>query len=88
MPPDGWEWAGKKWELDLSSEEWVEERLVGGVEVELEGERWVYDTVQEEVEKEGAGETPRRRGEWRRRRWMRMVRRKMVGAGSPRISRE
>lgn len=80
MPPDGWEWAGKKWELDLSSsEEWVEERLVRGVEVELEGERWVYDTVQDEAEREEVTDRQGRRGEWRRRRWIRMVRRKIMG---------
>ena len=31
-PPEGWEWAGKKWELDLEAGEWVNERLVVGVE--------------------------------------------------------
>ena len=63
QPPRGWEWDSKKWELDLGAREWVEERLVGGVEVEVEGERWVYDLD----------------GEWRRRRWVRMVRRRVVG---------
>jgi hypothetical protein len=83
--PPGWEWAGKKWELDLGSREWVEERVVVGVEVELEGERWVYDVVGGGGEGEGEGEGDagedglgRRRGEWRRRRWVRMVRRKAV----------
>lgn len=79
MPPDGWEWAGKNWELDLSSEEWVEERLVRGVEVELEGERWVYDTVQDEAERDEVTDRQGRRGEWRRRRWIRMARRKIMG---------
>ena len=65
QPPGGWEWEGKKWELDLEAKEWVEERLVSGVEVEIEGERWVYDLE----------------GEWRRRRWMRMVRRKVMREG-------
>lgn len=34
-PPDGWEWAGKKWELDLEAGEWVNERLVVGVEYDV-----------------------------------------------------
>ncbi|KAK7533517.1 integral peroxisomal membrane peroxin-domain-containing protein [Phyllosticta citricarpa] len=42
-PPKGWRWADKKWSLDLSSREWVEERCITGVEVEVEGERWVTD---------------------------------------------
>ncbi|TVY65649.1 Peroxisomal membrane protein PEX29, partial [Lachnellula suecica] len=41
--PAGWEWEEKKWALDLWSREWVEERIITGVEVETEGERWVYD---------------------------------------------
>ena len=63
QPPGGWEWESKKWELDLGAKEWVEERIVSGVEVEVEGERWVYDIE----------------GEWRRRRWVRTVRRKVYG---------
>ncbi|KAI9793458.1 MAG: hypothetical protein M1833_000744 [Piccolia ochrophora] len=43
QPPHGWEWRDKKWTLDLSSREWVEERMITGVEIETEGERWVYD---------------------------------------------
>ncbi|KZF23589.1 Pex24p-domain-containing protein [Xylona heveae TC161] len=42
-PPHGWEWSDKKWALDLLSREWVEERMITGVEIETEGERWVYD---------------------------------------------
>ncbi|KUI74287.1 Peroxisomal membrane protein PEX29 [Cytospora mali] len=49
--PDGWEWSEKKWALDLWSREWVEERIITGVEVETEGERWVYDMYDE---REGA----------------------------------
>ncbi|KAF3010025.1 hypothetical protein E8E13_011454 [Curvularia kusanoi] len=43
QPPRGWRWADKKWTLDLLSREWVEDRCVTGVEVEMEGERWVTD---------------------------------------------
>ncbi|RDL38926.1 Uncharacterized protein BP5553_03266 [Venustampulla echinocandica] len=108
--PEGWEWSEKKWALDLWSREWVEERIITGVEVETEGERWVYDLRYEaeyddrsevgdvdynttlrkgenlkakrkvlpsweegsDAESGGRG----RRGEWRRRRWVRMVKRK------------
>lgn len=45
--PEGWEWSEKKWALDLLSREWVEERIITGVEVETEGERWVYDIYNE-----------------------------------------
>lgn len=71
-PPKGWEWANKKWTLDLASAEWVEGRMVGGCEVEVDGERWVYDI---ETGNEG---TAAKRGEWRRRRWVRRVRREKV----------
>ncbi|ESZ90095.1 hypothetical protein SBOR_9521 [Sclerotinia borealis F-4128] len=103
--PRGWEWSEKKWALDLWSREWVEERIITGVEVETEGERWVYDiryegqeddfvgvidtgssshggsfrakkslpvSWEEASDVDGAG----RRGEWRRRRWVRMVKRR------------
>jgi hypothetical protein len=108
LAPDGWEWSEKKWALDLWSREWVEERIITGVEVETEGERWVYDIYDEREdhqpgsaeedndpsnvggagsgkakhlavpgpgweEMDGAG----RRGEWRRRRWVRRVKRKI-----------
>lgn len=98
--PAGWEWSEKKWALDLWSREWVEERIITGVEVETEGERWVYDIRYEGDDQsttgiadsgsmrkgkgkmlpsweEGIdGAAPGRRGEWRRRRWVRMVKRK------------
>ncbi|MCJ1390578.1 hypothetical protein MMC18_003438 [Xylographa bjoerkii] len=77
--PNGWEWGGKKWELDLGSTEWVEERLIVGVEVEIEGERWVYDIAPDGPEKEDTGVAGGRRGQWRRRRWVRVVRRKVMG---------
>ncbi|KAI1348918.1 integral peroxisomal membrane peroxin-domain-containing protein [Xylaria sp. FL0043] len=103
QPPQGWEWSEKKWALDLWSREWVEERIITGVEIETEGERWVYDIYDEQAEKIGVieGSTlskgknadtskrPRpsweegedgdgRRGEWRRRRWVRLVKRKFI----------
>jgi hypothetical protein len=45
QPPRGWKWSDKKWTLDLLSREWVEERCITGVEVEVEGERWVSDIL-------------------------------------------
>ncbi|KAF2272533.1 Pex24p-domain-containing protein [Westerdykella ornata] len=113
LPPRGWRWRDKKWTLDLMSKEWVEERCVTGVEVEVEGERWVTDLFYEEggeggdqrwsggkgtetgrrdpAGKEGQErqrevlvspwERPNRearKGEWRRRRWVRMVERMPV----------
>ncbi|KAF2689147.1 Pex24p-domain-containing protein [Lentithecium fluviatile CBS 122367] len=112
QPPRGWRWADKKWSLDLLSREWVEERCVTGVEVEIEGERWVTDLHYEELEdasprgkgkgrvkrKEGGARgsdserevlrrawekgRPSRKGEWRRRRWVRGVERVPVNGGS------
>lgn len=108
LPPRGWRWSDKKWTLDLLSREWVEDRCVTGVEVEIEGERWVtdlhYEVLESGGEKEGKREklkkrisskgskdvgeeekavlrraweshAPSRKGEWRRRRWTRMVER-------------
>ncbi|KAM0333041.1 hypothetical protein ACHAQA_001698 [Verticillium albo-atrum] len=112
LPPDAWAWSEKKWALDLWSREWVEERIITGVEVETEGERWVYDMYDEreaaaaraaeglgmpdagdaaevvdwsvrgkakvmplpswEEGEDGEG----KRGEWRRRRWVRLVKRR------------
>lgn len=103
LPPQGWEWSEKKWALDLWSREWVEERIITGVEVETEGERWVYDIYDEHADRVGVVEQPEpstkgkdkatrspfpkpsweegedgdsRRGVWRRRRWVRLVKRK------------
>lgn len=55
LPPEGWEWSEKKWALDLWSREWVEERIITGVEVETEGERWVYDMYDEREAQAAAG---------------------------------
>lgn len=92
QPPKGWEWGDKKWILDLMSQEWVERRMVQGVEIEIEGERWVSDLVPAEGEDPKAvgkgkikqweeGDGQGRIGEWRRRRWIRMVRRKVADDG-------
>ncbi|KAI0009822.1 integral peroxisomal membrane peroxin-domain-containing protein [Xylariaceae sp. FL0662B] len=102
LPPQGWEWSEKKWALDLWSREWVEERIITGVEIETEGERWVYDIFDEQatdrvgvvehptpVKGKGKGKTPSweegeetesRRGDWRRRRWVRLVKRKKIAS--------
>ncbi|KAI0015656.1 integral peroxisomal membrane peroxin-domain-containing protein [Xylariomycetidae sp. FL0641] len=112
-PPPGWAWSEPKWALDLWSREWVEERIITGVEIETEGERWVYDIRNEAddgrggvgiagEEEEGGGgaklekkgskavSVPTvsweegdeidegRRGQWRRRRWVRLVKRKAL----------
>ncbi|KAI9651925.1 MAG: hypothetical protein M1831_007505 [Alyxoria varia] len=80
--PIGWEWKDKKWNLDLLSREWVEERMITAVEVETEGERWVYDIAAGDSQtadkhkpdwQEGNGQGPK--GQWRRRRWIRLVQR-------------
>ncbi|KAF2670154.1 Pex24p-domain-containing protein [Microthyrium microscopicum] len=67
LAPSGWAYADKKWSLDLGAREWVEERLITGVEVEVEGGRWVVDVVEDEGKM--------KHGEWRRRRWVRVVER-------------
>ena len=118
VPPRGWRFADKKWTLDLLSREWVEERCITGVEVEVEGERWVSDLAYEfeddadelaslaESWKSGRsggskkkgkeGEKEKRKavvtweeghgrhklGEWRRRRWVRLVQREQVPMGN------
>lgn len=104
QPPSGWEWIESKWTIDLWAREWVEERIITGIEIEDEGERWVYDLRYEEEDDENCGNslgintkhisaeiqklTPnweqssesersgRKRGDWRRRRWVRNVKRK------------
>ena len=96
--PNGWTWKDKKWSLDLYSREWVERRMITGVEIETECERWVYDIPIEEVETEGprkhrAKSLPKsgweegtgmdKKGLWRRRRWVRNVERVVVKASSP-----
>ncbi|KAG5932109.1 hypothetical protein E4U53_001484 [Claviceps sorghi] len=103
LPPTAWEWSEKKWALDLWSREWVEERIITGVEVETEGERWVYDMWSDRGDRIGVIDTPEpvarkdmaqrlmsweegedgtgRRGDWRRRRWVRLVKRKVATTG-------
>lgn len=60
--PEGWEWSEKKWALDLWSREWVEERIITGVEVETEGERWVYDMYDESEGASGVREEQQQDG--------------------------
>ena len=96
--PTGWEWVTKKWDLDMNSKVWVEERMVQSVMVEEEGERWVIDLLEKDtvaddpevIEKGrnwevrdgrlvgsvGGDSQQGRKGEWRRRRWVRVVKRK------------
>ncbi|KAJ1326673.1 Integral peroxisomal membrane peroxin [Microdochium nivale] len=103
LPPSGWQWSEKKWALDLWSREWVEERIITGVEIETEGERWVYDIYDEKAanqvgiaedytaqgkDKFKIGPTweegedyDGQRGEWRRRRWVRLVKRRNSNPG-------
>jgi hypothetical protein len=138
LPPQGWEWHSPKWELDLEAGDWVNERLVVGVEYDAlsppstthrhpQGDQperresgsgefggWVWDlppppgsggrdeevwlaygdydfaasqsqqaakkTVKKEKRTKDWEEAVRygnlRTGEWRRRRWVRIVRRK------------
>lgn len=102
LSPEGWEWSEKKWALDLWSREWVEERIITGVEVETEGERWVYDIYDEREERTGVVDITEkakvkavslpsweegedgsgRRGDWRRRRWVRLVKRRATAAST------
>ncbi|KAF2842752.1 Pex24p-domain-containing protein [Patellaria atrata CBS 101060] len=96
-PPSGWRWSDKKWILDLLSREWVEERCISGVEIEIEGERWVTDIKYDDEKELGTrpsfnskgkskdsearksweeGNGSGQKGEWRRRRWVRLVERR------------
>ncbi|KAI9813462.1 MAG: hypothetical protein M1827_004137 [Pycnora praestabilis] len=94
--PKGWEWSDKKWTLDLLSREWVEERMITGVEIETEGERWVFDIKYDDLEQIEVVESEPskgkgirkdweessglgRKGQWRRRRWIRRVKRRLIG---------
>lgn len=93
QPPPGWEWSDKQWSPDLLSRQWVEERLLTGVEVETEGERWVYDIpsgehdtdkdiyVKSKTKSLNTWEADRSQGQgvfWRRRRWKRLVKRRVM----------
>ena len=87
--PQGWVWKEKKWTLDLLSKEWVEERMITAVEIETEGERWVYDINATDSPASSSsygqgkqdweeGAALGAKGDWRRRRWVRLVQRKTV----------
>lgn len=78
QPPKGWEWSSKKWTLDRSSRDWVEERMISAVEVEVGGESWVYDIADGTSSRDQDDDSSSRTVEWRRRRWVRTVRRKVV----------
>lgn len=70
------------WTVDLESLHWVHDRCLAAVQVEEEGERWVYD-LDLHLQRAVAGtvgheDYERGRGEWRRRRWVRTVRRKYL----------
>ncbi|KAI9875484.1 MAG: hypothetical protein M1830_008419 [Pleopsidium flavum] len=95
--PAGWFWYDKKWTLDLLSQDWVEERMITGVEVETEGERWVFDIMYDNGREDGRdfgspkgkgketkdweeGNGLGKTGRWRRRRWVRTVKRRPVGS--------
>jgi len=96
LPPKGWRWLDKKWNLDPLSQEWVEERMITFVEIETDGDRWVYDlsasdskserevTSAVTVNKQDGGASLGLTGEWRRRRWIRQAQRK--AAKTARIS--
>lgn len=94
--PIGWEWSEKKWTLDLLAKEWVEERMITVVEVETDGERWVYDLSAGDVGsevgtvtlptgshsdiEEDLSSAQKLKGAWRRRRWVRLVCRRVEKA--------
>ncbi|CCK69714.1 Pex29p KNAG_0C06180 [Huiozyma naganishii CBS 8797] len=66
-PPEDWEWVpGSGWTLDLDPKEWVEESFIQYVEVDSES-KWVYD-----IELDGT------HGQFRRRMWTNICRRKIV----------
>ncbi|KAK9367222.1 integral peroxisomal membrane peroxin-domain-containing protein [Lipomyces kononenkoae] len=69
LPPVGWKFAqNSAWKLDLRPTEWVLQRAVVGADVDNDS-KWVYDKT-----------LSGRRGEWRRRRWVRVCERQGAGA--------
>ncbi|KJZ75348.1 hypothetical protein HIM_05274 [Hirsutella minnesotensis 3608] len=81
LPPRGWAWSDSNWELDRFNHDWVNERMIVNVHVETQGEHWVYDqggqisSDYEYMGLRGVEEVGNARGPWRRRRWVRNVRR-------------
>ncbi|KAK9468731.1 Peroxin/Dysferlin domain-containing protein [Lipomyces arxii] len=66
LPPVGWKFTAESgWKLDLRPHEWVANRSVVAVEVDSNS-KWVYD------------KPDLHRGEWRRRRWVRLCERQQV----------
>jgi len=84
QPPKGWQWNAKLWRLDLQSQQWVEERMITSVDVEADGGRWVYDIgaqspAQAALNAIVDGSILQNHDVlWRRRRWTRTVRRKVM----------
>jgi len=82
--PKGWQWNAKLWRLDSQSQQWVEDRMITSVNVESDGERWVHDigvrsTAQAALNAVVDGiNIHNHDGLWRRRRWTRTVRRKVL----------
>jgi hypothetical protein len=56
QPPKGWEWGSKKWELDLEAGEWVNERLVVGVEFGVSGSEEAVNDLPTGQSRDGAGD--------------------------------
>lgn len=52
QPPFGWEWASKKWELDLEAGEWVNDRLIVGVEYDIISREKNSDDSEDDVRPE------------------------------------
>lgn len=84
QPPKGWQWNAKLWRLDLQSHQWVEDRMITAVDIESDGDRWVYDIgaqspAQAALHAIVDGNVNQHSDDlWRRRRWTRTVRRKVM----------
>lgn len=64
-PPADWVFVGSRWVVDLYARQWVERNLITDLVIVDEDEKWVYDYVHENEPKDV----------YRRRRWVRNVRR-------------
>ncbi|KAK9458379.1 integral peroxisomal membrane peroxin-domain-containing protein [Dipodascopsis uninucleata] len=64
LPPIGWRFSpNSAWKLDLYPHIWTQNRSIVGIDIDSDS-KWVYDTVDNGT-----------RGEWRRRRWIRVCER-------------